>query len=331
MKKRGSFVKKVKATKTMNFRNSRLKPDERTTTSLQSFPDLVRESIASFSTQTRKKEKRLLFENKQERIHLYLEDCLTGMKRLDKGCVDVVVTSPPYNLGVKYNSYDDKIPRKKYLNWIYNWGFALKRVLSDKGSLFLNLGGKPSDPWVPYEVLFTLKELFCLQNTIHWIKSISVGKNGAVESFGHYKPINSKRFLNDCHEFIFHLTNNGSVELDRKAIGVPYSDKSNIERWQTAGDDIRCRGNTWFIPYKTIQNGDAERPHPATFPVELVEFCYKLHGTNKIRLAMDPFLGIGNAAIAAYRLNVLFIGFEIDENYLLEAQKKIEREKCRKS
>jgi len=296
------------------------------------FPNFIAESIATFSaqTQTRETEKRLSFENRQERIYLYLEDCLSGMKRLDEGCVDVVVTSPPYNLGIKYSSYDDRIPRKNYLNWIYNWGSALKRVLSDKGSLFLNLGGKPSDPWVPYEVLFTLKDLFCLQNTIHWIKSVSVRKNGTIESFGHYKPINSKRFLNDCHEFIFHLTNDGSVELDRKAIGVPYSDKSNVDRWQTAGDDIRCRGNTWFIPYKTIQNGDAERPHPATFPVELAEFCYKLHGLNKIRLAMDPFLGIGNASIAAYRLKLSFIGFEIDKKYILEAQKRIKGEKCQK-
>ena len=269
--------------------------------------------------------------DKIEHIHLYHEDCIAGMKKLNKGIVDVVVTSPPYNLGVAYGSYNDKIPRKNYLEWIYNWGKEVKRVLSDNGSLFLNIGGKPSDPWVPLEVIFTLRDIFCLQNTIHWIKAISIKKNGSTGSYGHYKPINSKRFLNDCHEYIFHLTKSGDIELDRKAVGVPYSDKSNVNRWQTSGDDIRCRGNTWFIPYKTIQNGENERPHPATFPVELVESCYKLHGLNRIKLAMDPFLGIGNSAIAAYRLNILFIGFEIDKNYLNEAQKRLEEEKCQAS
>jgi len=269
------------------------------------------------------------YKNKPEYISLYQEDCILGMKnRLLDGEVNVVVTSPPYNLGIDYIQYNDKIPRKNYLEWIREWAVEVKRVLSDDGSLFLNIGGKPSDPWVPFEVLSTIRDIFYLQNTIHWIKAISIQKNGNIMSYGHYKPINSNRFLNDCHEYIFHLTKTGDVSLERKAIGVPYEDKSNITRWSIAKDNIRCRGNTWFIPYKTIQSREKERPHPATFPVELAEMCFKLHGLNKINLAMDPFLGIGNAAIAACRLKLPFIGFEIDSNYLDEAWVKIEEETC---
>ena len=51
------------------------------------------------------------------------------------------------------------------------------------------------------------------------------------KSFGHFKPINSPRFLNDCHEYVFHFTKSGRVELNRLALGVPYQDKSNIGRW----------------------------------------------------------------------------------------------------
>ncbi len=260
---------------------------------------------------------------------LYHEDCIEGMrKRLGDGEVSCVVTSPPYNLGVRYGGYNDGIPRKNYLNWIYDWAGEVKRVLAKDGSLFLNIGGKPSDPWVPFEVLFKIKDLFYLQNTIHWIKAVSIQKNGDTISFGHYKPINSDRFLNDCHEYIFHLTHKGNVPIDRKAIGVPYEDKSNIYRWNIARDDTRCRGNTWFIPYKTIQSRDRERPHPATFPVELAEMCYRLHGIDRISLAMDPFLGLGNAAVAALRHGLPFIGFEIDGAYMEEARRRISSGLC---
>jgi len=115
------------------------------------------------------------------------------------------------------------------------------------------------------------------------------------------------------------------VEIDRLGLGVPYQDKSNIARWShTRGSDLRCRGNTWFIPYETIQSREKERPHPATFPVQLAEWCIKLHGVSRIETMLDPFLGIGNSAVAALRRGVRkFIGFEIDEAYLAEAKRRL--------
>jgi len=149
----------------------------------------------------------------------------------------------------------------------------------------------------------------------------------AVRSYGHFKPINSKRFLNDCHEYIFHFTKTGHAEIDRLALGVPYQDKSNISRWShTRGSDLRCRGNTWFIPYETIQSRAKERPHPATFPVQLAEWCIKLHGASHVQTMLDPFLGIGNSALAAQRCGVKkFIGFEIDQIYLAEAKHRVSK------
>ena len=80
-------------------------------------------------------------------------------------------------------------------------------------------------------------------------------------SRGHFKPINSPRFLNDCHEYIFHFTPRGRTIIDRLALGVPYADKSNIARWShTRGRDRRCRGNTWFIPYETIHASRERSP-----------------------------------------------------------------------
>ena len=206
-------------------------------------------------------------------IILHRRDCISGMHELlEPESVDVVVTSPPYNLGVSYRSYDDTAPRNEYLDWIEAWGEALHRVLSRGGSLFLNVSGKPSDPWGPFEILQRLRNRFSLQNTLHWIKSIAIDSERAEvaigETFdsrddrggisdpagstsagdagvpaksitvGHYKPINSRRYVNDCHEYIFHLTKFGDVELDRLAVGVEYQDKSNVDRWSGAKDDL---------------------------------------------------------------------------------------------
>lgn len=259
-------------------------------------------------------------------VTLFQEDCLQGLRRLADGSVEVVVTSPPYNLGVRYATYADNRPREEYLSWLEEVGREIRRVLAEEGSFFLNVGGKPSDPWVPFDILARLRPHFRLQNVIHWIKAISVSRGNGTEEFslGHYKPIGGERFLHDCHEYIFHLTKTGKVKLDRLAVGVPYQDKSNIGRWKQATQDRRCRGNTWFIPYDTIQSRDKERPHPATFPVKLPEMCIRLHGLDKVKLVLDPFLGIGTTALACLRLGVSCLGFEIDPQYFHIAVQRIE-------
>jgi len=253
-------------------------------------------------------------------------DCVEGMSEISDASIDLVVTSPPYNLGIAYSGYSDQQDREGYLDWCQEWAAALRRTLAPTGSLFLNLGASPRNPLLPHELVLRLRDLFVLQNTIHWIKAITIeDDNGGPISRGHFKPINSPRYLNDCHEYVFHLTPQGKTPIDRLALGVPYADKSNIARWShTGGSDKRCRGNTWFVPYQTIQRRDRERPHPATFPVELAENCLKLHGAERVKRMLDPFLGIGNSAIAAQRCGIKsFVGFEIDETYLAEAKRRI--------
>ncbi len=189
------------------------------------------------------------------------------------------------------------------------------------------MGASPANPLLPHELVLKFQPYFTLQNTLHWIKSITVQPRRERElSVGHFKPINSKRYITDCHEYLFHLTRSGDVQLDRLAVGVEYSDKSNVTRWShTGGRDRRCRGNNWFIPYETINSRDKKRPHPATFPVKLAEQCLRLHGLRAGLTMMDPFLGIGHSALAAKACAVgRFIGFEIDAAYYQEACERLE-------
>lgn len=242
---------------------------------------------------------------------VFTGDCLNEMGSMQAESVDAIVTSPPYNLGIAYQSYDDKVPRSAYLRWIAQVAESMQRVLKADGSLFLNMGATNSDPWVLFDVAAIMREYFTLQNHIAWVKSISIGE----DTVGHFKPISSYRYLNQNHEAVFHFTKSGAVPIDRLAVGVPFKDKTNIARRGHA-QDKRCAGNTWFVPYKTVQSRNDKFNHPAAFPAALAERCLLLHGVKK-GIVLDPFLGSGSTLVAAQALNWTGIGIEIDPTYAL--------------
>ncbi len=248
---------------------------------------------------------------------IYRGDCLRVLSRLPEASVDVVVTSPPYNLGLKYGTYHDRRDEAEYLDWLIGCAGAIRRVMRPDASFFLNITGSSSRPWLPFELMVRLRPLFHLQNHITWVKSISVGE----DSLGHFKPIRSERFLHRNHEHLFHLTQSGSVALKRLAVGVPYKDKSNISR-RGHRQDLRCRGDTWFIPYSTVQARVQKFDHPAAFPVMLPRMCIRLHGKRN-PLVLDPFMGSGTSLVAAEEEGARGIGIELDSAYVSIARSRL--------
>lgn len=251
--------------------------------------------------------------------------CCEALRKLEVKSLDVVITSPPYNIGKKYGtSYNDGASRDRFKAFCADWILQLKLLVKPDGSFFLNVGGTPANPLLPYELAGLCSQAFTLQNVFHWVKAISIDTKTSQQcvSVGHFKPINSPRFVTDCHEFVFHFTHGGNVPLDRLAIGVPYADKSNVKRWaHSGGRDKRCRGNVWFIPYETIQK---KRTHPAPFPAKLVENCIRIHGVERAKTVCDPFMGSGTAGVVAARLGVEhFVGVEIEAGYFNAASEAI--------
>ncbi len=248
---------------------------------------------------------------------LYRGDCLRVLGTLPEASVDVVITSPPYNLGLKYGTYHDRRDETEYLDWLIECATAIKRVMRPDASFFLNITGSSSRPWLPFELMVRLRPLFQLQNHITWVKSISVGD----DSLGHFKPIRSERFLHRNHEHVFHLTHSGHVPLKRLAVGVPYKDKTNISR-RGHQQDLRCRGDTWFIPYATVQARSQKFNHPAAFPVMLPRMCIRLHG-KRGPVVLDPFMGSGTSLIAAEEEGARGIGIELDSQYVSVARARL--------
>ena len=147
----------------------------------------------------------------------YLEkiDCNDWMRKQKAKSIDCVITSPPYNLDIKYSKYKDDMSRKDYLDWFNQVTKEIKRVLKDNGHFFLNVGSINSDPYVAMDVCNEVRKEFVLQNNFTWVKHIAVHDKG----YGQYKPITSKRYTSNTTESIFHFTKDGNVEVDRLAIG----------------------------------------------------------------------------------------------------------------
>ena len=100
------------------------------------------------------------------------QDCIEWMNEQKPKSIDCIVTSPPYNLNVKYGGYDDSAPRKVYLVWLGEVAKAIKKVLKEKGQLFLNMGYSNSDPFVAMDVAQVFRKYFVLQNQFTWVKHI---------------------------------------------------------------------------------------------------------------------------------------------------------------
>ena len=263
---------------------------------------------------------------------IYNADCLEFMEQAPDSLVDVIVTSPPYNIGKNYGPYIDSRRKEEYLEWLGSVAKSSKRILKENGSFFLNMGAKPTDLMLPFEAAARFAETYSLQNVIHWIKHISIPEKRAERgsgacsytSRGHFKPVNSEFYLSQAHEYVFHFTKGGRTRIDKMAIGVPYQDKSNVKRWNRKSD-LRDRGNVWFVPYETSV-GKYLNPklHPAEFPVGLPTLCIKLHGIRPGMLVYDPFMGIGSTALACYELGVQYIGTEVNPQYIQIAMKRLE-------
>lgn len=291
---------------------------------------------------------------------IHLQDCVAGMLALPAKSVDIVTTSPPYNLGIAYGTYRDNKPRQEYLTWLSEVFRAVKHCLKDNGHFWLNVGYSNIDPWVGMDVAQVAREHFVLQNNFNWVKSITIDD----VTTGHFKPINSERFANPTWEHLFHFTKTGEVPCDKLAVGVPYMWDCNIDNTgrikgrlakrlgyanikdfnQRATDDdrvkfeaelavklanqkpkaeTRCRGNSWFVPYDTIANREKHRgSHPATFPVALIENCIRFSGVTQ-GVLVDPFMGSGTSAIAAVNCGIDYIGYDIDQDYKNFAEDRI--------
>ena len=221
--------------------------------------------------------------------NVYFEDCVEGMReRLDDDSVDMVFTSPPYNIDKgqgkkrtrKTVSYDDTMPEGEFRDFLRSVFEELARVIKPDGHIFINFGKTYEDG--DLSANYWIKELFPmnLRSMIVWDKMQASSKAMMVDQGVFY----------DSWEPIYHFSDSREPLQTTKAPDV----------WEC---DI-VRG----VTQESKDVGD----HPAPFPVELVTKAIEFSTTEGDRI-LDPFMGSGTTAVAAIQNDRDYVGFELDE------------------
>lgn len=251
-----------------------------------------------------------------EKAFVFHGDCLDLLRTLPDGSVQLVVTSPPYNLGKRYEKRGDL---ERYLAWQAQVIDECVRVTAERGSICWQTGNYvDGGAIVPLDIaLFPAfaKHGLKLRNRIVW-------------HFEH--GLHCSRRLSGRHETILWFTKSDDYTFELDPIRVPqkYPGKKHFKgpkAGQLSGNPLgKNPGDVWIIP--NVKNNHVEKtPHPCQFPVELVERLV-LSLTREGDLVLDPFAGVGTSVAAAVRHGRRGYGAEKLEEYV-----KVARERARQA
>lgn len=246
------------------------------------------------------------FEEKNFKI---INDNVLDIRNIKENSIDLIVTSPPYNVDIKYNSNDDKLTYSEYLKFSELWMSNCYKWMKSDGRFCLNVpldknkGGHQS---VGADITNIAKKIgFSYHSTIIW----NEGNISRRTAWGSWKSASAPYVIAPV-EFIIILYKN----VWKKTSGSGVSDISKDEFM------------SWTNGLWTFSGESKKRiGHPAPFPIELPNRCIKLFSFVD-DLILDPFLGSGTSVIAALKNNRRAIGIDIDETYCKLALKRITNE-----
>jgi len=228
-------------------------------------------------------------------------DCLETMKKMPSNSIDLVVTSPPYNLknstgnGMKdgrggkwagaalvngYSHHDDNMPHEKYVKWQRDCLAEMFRLLKDDGAIFYNHKWRVQDGLLQdrQDIISGLP----VRQIIIWHR-----KGGINFNTGYFLP---------TYEVIY-LIAKPNFKLAPKA---------------------NAFGDVWEFTQ------EMKNEHPAPFPVALID---RIVSSSTGKIVLDPFMGSGTTAIVAMGLNKNYIGIELSPDYCELAEKRIAKNK----
>lgn len=227
-----------------------------------------------------------------ENIKLIHGDCLDVMSKIPDGSIDLIITSPPYNIGnmksntIKYGTYaGNNMKENEYQAWQIEFLNECYRVLKDTGSMFYNHKVRIKKGIALHPLEFILKSEFILKQEIVW----DMGKSA------------------NCDKIRF-------FPFSERIYWLVKSPKTKLYNVDNLSDVWRC------VPtHKRKEIG-----HIAVMPEKIVSnILNNIDGD----IVLDPFMGSGTTGIVCKNLNLKFIGIELDENYFNLAKERINKHK----
>lgn len=237
---------------------------------------------------------------------LYFGDCVEVMSDFPDAGFDMVLTSPPYNVGVDYankGEADDKKSIEEYISLANRTMAQVFRVLVDGGRACFELGGSATDFPLTY-----IWQRAAYENGLHLYSEIGLQHRKTNQTaWGSWLKADNVRVVPNFHMlYVFYKTH-------RK--------KNGENTYISSGEFVEWTKGYWIINWS-----DAPHDHPATFPVELPMRCMKLFGHVGDKV-LDPFMGSGTTGIACLQNERDFTGIELEKVYFDMAVRRIEAEK----
>jgi site-specific DNA-methyltransferase (adenine-specific) len=253
------------------------------------------------------------------------------MKSLPEGCIDMVVTSPPYSAGIKYDVYNDSTPMDEYWKFTIDWLSEVFRVLKDDGRVAIN---------VPIEMNVQERGGRILFNAEFWMRMKEVGFQffGMVDltedsphrvrqtAWGSWMSASSPYIYNpkECVILAYKKTNKKLTKGESQWKGVPteiVNEKGiNLVKTIYQPEDKKDFMNLVFGRWEYF--ADTKSLTKATFSMDIPTKAIKIL-TYKNDIVLDPFMGSGTTAVAAETLGRRWLGIELSPNYTDIAIKRV--------
>lgn len=226
---------------------------------------------------------------------IYLGDCVKIMKEFPPNSVDLVFADPPFNIGIKYDKYNDNLSYDEYYKWSEDWIAETYRILKKNGSIYIAIGDE-----FAAEINIILKHTgFYFRNWIIW-----------YYTFGQ----NQRKKFNRAHTHILYFTKDrDKFKFNAEAIRIP-SARQLIYNDKRANPQGKVPDDVW--EFSRVCGTFKERigEHPCQMPESLLERIIKT-SSDVGDIVLDPFGGTGTTAAVAKKLKRNYITIEISENY----------------
>lgn len=251
------------------------------------------------------------------------KDCLNGMGELPDDIVDLVFADPPFNIGYKYDVYDDRRSCDEYLSWSRQWGEAVYRVLKPDGTFWLAIGDEYA---AELKCLFHRDIGFHLRDWVIW-----------YYTFG----VNCTKKFSRSHTHLFHFVKDPkNYTFNENAIRVP-SARQLVYGDRRANPVGRLPDNTWILRPQDLQEGflpdedtwhmprvcgtfrERRGFHGCQMPEQILGRIIRV-SSSEGELVMDPFSGSGTTLVVAKKLNRRFLGFDISEEYVRQTRQRLQ-------